>query len=47
MVDKKPEAYEEIADYWDAHELSDDNSEPCEIEVQCLQQKIEEESPAK
>ena len=26
-------AYDAIANYWDTHELSDENSEPVEIEV--------------
>jgi metal-dependent HD superfamily phosphatase/phosphodiesterase len=33
MAENKSTAYEAIADYWDTHELSDENSEPVEIEV--------------
>jgi hypothetical protein len=47
MAEKESASYEAIADYWDTHELSDDNSEPCEIEVQLVQQKIEEERAPK
>jgi hypothetical protein len=33
MAEKEAASYEAIADYWDAHEVSDENSEPVEIEV--------------
>jgi metal-dependent HD superfamily phosphatase/phosphodiesterase len=33
MAENKSAAYESIADYRDTHELSDENSEPVEIEV--------------
>jgi hypothetical protein len=29
----KQASYEAIAEYWDSHELSDENSEPVEVEV--------------
>jgi hypothetical protein len=45
MDEKEAASYDAIADYWDTHELSDDNSEPCEIEVEL--QKIEEERAPK
>ena len=32
MPENKP-SYEAIAEYWDRHELSDENSEPVEVEV--------------
>jgi len=33
MAENKAASYEAIADYWDSHELTDENSEPVEIEV--------------
>jgi predicted HicB family RNase H-like nuclease len=33
MAENKAASYEAIADYWDTHELSDENSEPAEMEV--------------
>ena len=33
MAENETATYEAIADYWDAHELSDENSEPVELEV--------------
>lgn len=33
MAENKATSYEAIADYWDTHELSDENSEPAELEV--------------
>jgi predicted HicB family RNase H-like nuclease len=33
MAENKTASYEAIAAYWDPHELSDENSEPREIEV--------------
>ena len=33
MPENKQTSYEAIAEYWDRHELSDENSEPVEVEV--------------
>jgi hypothetical protein len=33
MPENKQSSYEAIAEYWDSHELSDDNSEAVEVEV--------------
>jgi hypothetical protein len=33
MAENKAAAYEAIAEYWDTHVLSDENSEPVELEV--------------
>jgi metal-dependent HD superfamily phosphatase/phosphodiesterase len=33
MAENKAASYEAIADYWDTHELTDENSEPVELEV--------------
>jgi predicted HicB family RNase H-like nuclease len=33
MAESKAETYEAIAEYWDTHEMSDENSEPVELEV--------------
>jgi metal-dependent HD superfamily phosphatase/phosphodiesterase len=33
MAENKRTSYEAVADYWDRHELSDENSEPVEVEV--------------
>jgi len=33
MAENKAAAHEAIAEYWDTHELSDENSEPVELEV--------------
>jgi len=33
MDENEVALYETIADYWDTHEVSDENSEPVEIEV--------------
>jgi predicted HicB family RNase H-like nuclease len=31
MAENKRTSYEAVADYWDSHELSDENSEPVEV----------------
>lgn len=33
MAENKRTSYEAVADYWDSHELSDENSEPVEVAV--------------
>jgi metal-dependent HD superfamily phosphatase/phosphodiesterase len=33
MAESKGATYEAIAEYWDTHEMSDQNSEPVELEV--------------
>jgi len=33
MDENKLASYEAIADYWDTHEISEENSEPIDIEV--------------
>jgi metal-dependent HD superfamily phosphatase/phosphodiesterase len=33
MAENKRTSYEAVADYWDRHELSDENSEPVEVAV--------------
>jgi predicted HicB family RNase H-like nuclease len=33
MAESKRDTYEAIAEYWDTHEMSDQNSEPVELEV--------------
>ena len=33
MVDNEAASFAAIGDYWDTHEISDENSEPVEIEV--------------
>jgi hypothetical protein len=33
MAENRATSYEAIAEYWDAHELSDENSEPADVEV--------------
>jgi CopG antitoxin of type II toxin-antitoxin system len=33
MAENKVASYQAIADYWDSHELSDENSEPAEMDV--------------
>lgn len=48
MAENEAASYEAIADYWDTHELSDENSEPVEMEVDLKRpttyfEKIEEE----
>lgn len=32
-MEMKRETYEAIAEHWDTHEMSDENSEPVELEV--------------
>jgi len=33
MAENKHTSYEAVAEYWDRHELSDENSEPVEVAV--------------
>ena len=33
MAENKHMPYEATAEYWDSHELSDENSEPVEVDV--------------
>ena len=33
MAENKRTSYEAVADYWDSHELSDENSEPVEVDI--------------
>jgi hypothetical protein len=33
MAENKAASYEAVANYWDTHELSDENSESAELEV--------------
>jgi hypothetical protein len=42
MAENEAASYEAIADYWDTHEVSDENSEPVEIEVDL--QRVEKPS---